>query len=107
MQSTPKGREAVRAGDATPLQSEHSDPKVIRSSQAYDRDVSIGPLIKDLREVAGLSQSELADVLCDLSSRPTVTRETVSRWEIGKRKPAFWLQSGPRSISVHRKISAR
>ncbi|MBB6471401.1 helix-turn-helix domain-containing protein [Sphaerisporangium rubeum] len=53
--------------------------------------MSIGPLIKDLREAAGLSQSELADVLCDLSSRPTVTRETVSRWENGKRKPAFWL----------------
>jgi transcriptional regulator with XRE-family HTH domain len=53
--------------------------------------VSIGPLIKDLREGAGLSQSELADILCDLSGRPTVTRETVSRWENGKRNPTFWL----------------
>ncbi|MEV5414116.1 helix-turn-helix transcriptional regulator [Thermopolyspora sp. NPDC052614] len=53
--------------------------------------MSIGPLLKELREVAGLSQSELARLLCDVSGRSTVTREMVSRWENGKRTPTFWL----------------
>lgn len=53
--------------------------------------MSIGPVVKDLREAAGLSQSQLASILCDLSGRPTVTREMVSRWESGRRNPTFWL----------------
>lgn len=53
--------------------------------------LSIGPVVKDLRDAAGLSQSQLASILCDLSGRPTVTREMVSRWESGRRNPTFWL----------------
>lgn len=34
-----------------------------------------------------MSQAELAAELCRLSGRETVTRETVSRWESGKREP--------------------
>ncbi|GAA4201975.1 hypothetical protein GCM10022252_57430 [Streptosporangium oxazolinicum] len=62
--------------------------------------MSIGPLIKDLREAAELSQSKLADILCDLSQRPTVTRETVSRWENGKRNPTFWLPFLSEALNV-------
>lgn len=50
-------------------------------------------LIRDLRLGIGWSQARLADELCRVSSHATVTRETVSRWESGKRTPGpFWLR---------------
>lgn len=40
----------------------------------------------------GLSQQELAEELCAVSGRPTMTREEVSRYENGRRCPGpFWL----------------
>lgn len=54
--------------------------------------MAIGPFIADLREALGLSQGDLATLLCDLSERATLTREDVSRWERAKRTPGpFWL----------------
>lgn len=49
--------------------------------------MTIGDRIRELRLERGLSQAELAAELCRLSGRDTVTRETVSRWESGKREP--------------------
>lgn len=49
--------------------------------------MTIGSRIRELRLQLGLSQSELAAELCRLSRRDTVTRETISRWESGKREP--------------------
>ncbi|WP_051059254.1 helix-turn-helix transcriptional regulator [Nocardiopsis lucentensis] len=43
--------------------------------------------IRELRGHLGWSQSRLADEVCRVSGRDTVTRETVSRWENGKRTP--------------------
>ncbi|GAA1015514.1 hypothetical protein Aple_050440 [Acrocarpospora pleiomorpha] len=62
--------------------------------------MSVGPLIKDLREAAGLSQTELAQLLCDISGRPTITREMVSRWENGKRNPTYWLSHLAKALGV-------
>lgn len=49
-------------------------------------DNQIGRAIADLRDAAGWSQSRLADELCAVSGQP-YTRQDVSRWECGKRKP--------------------
>nr|WP_184286199.1 helix-turn-helix domain-containing protein [Nocardiopsis algeriensis] len=48
-------------------------------------------LLRRLRTGRGWSQARLADVLCSVSGRPTVTRHDVSRWERGKRVPRAWL----------------
>ncbi|WP_082801257.1 helix-turn-helix domain-containing protein [Herbidospora cretacea] len=54
--------------------------------------MSIGHVLRELREAAGLSQSELAAQLCAASGRSTITRAEVSRWENGKRTPSrFWI----------------
>lgn len=50
----------------------------------------LGCLIRELRESLGWSQSRLATTLCNVSHHATVTRETVSRWETGKRVPSPW-----------------
>ncbi len=52
--------------------------------------VMLGALIRDLRESLGWSQSRLATALCTVADHETVTRETVSRWETGKRTPGPW-----------------
>jgi transcriptional regulator with XRE-family HTH domain len=53
----------------------------------------IGELVRDLRLTLGWSQSRLAEALCSASGHATVTREEVSRWERGKRRPGpFWLR---------------
>jgi transcriptional regulator with XRE-family HTH domain len=53
---------------------------------------SLGNLIKDLRQSRSWSQTDLADVLCRVSGRPTIGREEVHRWETGKIIPGkFWL----------------
>jgi transcriptional regulator with XRE-family HTH domain len=44
-----------------------------------------------LRREAGKSQRRLAEALCDVSGRDTVTRHEVSRWERGGRVPTSWL----------------
>lgn len=54
---------------------------------------SIGPLLNRLRRQQGKSQQRLAEVLCELSARPTLTRHEISRWERGHRIPtARWLR---------------
>ncbi|WP_026413894.1 helix-turn-helix domain-containing protein [Actinomadura oligospora] len=55
--------------------------------------MTLGPLVRDLRESLGYSQGRLADLLCESAGRATVSREDVSRWENGKRTPGpFWLR---------------
>lgn len=54
---------------------------------------STGSLIAYHRQALGMSQQQLADVLCDLSGRSTVTRHEVSRWERNVRIPRLeWLR---------------
>jgi transcriptional regulator with XRE-family HTH domain len=54
----------------------------------------IGRLLARLRKGRGWSQLQLADKLCQVSGRITVTRHEVSRWERGDRVPgSFWLTS--------------
>ena len=49
--------------------------------------------IRELRGMLGWSQSRLAGEVCRVAGRDTVTRETISRWENGKRTPTpFWLR---------------
>src|SRR5213594_585603 len=55
--------------------------------------MSVGALIRELRLTLGWSQGRLASALCEASQHATVTREDVSRWEHGKRKPGpFWMR---------------
>lgn len=52
----------------------------------------LGDLIRDLRMSLGLSQKQLAEELCAVSGRPTMTREEVSRYENDRRCPGpFWM----------------
>lgn len=51
----------------------------------------VATAIKELRTRAGMSQTDLAAAVCAHAGRDTVTRETISRWESGKRTPGkFW-----------------
>ncbi len=50
-----------------------------------------GQYLARLRRAAGMSQRELADVLCQLSGTQSVTRSEVSRYERGTRLPEIWL----------------
>ena len=55
--------------------------------------MSVGALIRELRSTLGWSQGRLASALCEASQHATVTREDVSRWEHGKRRPGpFWMR---------------
>jgi transcriptional regulator with XRE-family HTH domain len=56
--------------------------------------VLIGPLLARLRKGRGWSQLRLAETLCQVSGRITVSRHEVSRWERGERVPGpFWLDA--------------
>ncbi len=58
---------------------EHQDPPPITA------------LIPQARREQGLTQRELADLLCEISQNDSLTREEVSRWERGKRIPGpYW-----------------
>jgi transcriptional regulator with XRE-family HTH domain len=48
---------------------------------------SFGRLIAARRRHLGLSQTDLADALCAVTGRPTITRHEVSRYERGLRLP--------------------
>jgi transcriptional regulator with XRE-family HTH domain len=50
-----------------------------------------GRYLAALRRESGKSQRRLAELLCDVSGRDTVTRHEVSRWERGERVPTSWL----------------
>ncbi|MGH3832818.1 MAG: helix-turn-helix domain-containing protein [Pseudonocardiaceae bacterium] len=52
--------------------------------------VMLGDLIRQLWESLSWSQSRLATELCTVADHETVTRESVSRWETGKRVPGPW-----------------
>ena len=54
--------------------------------------MAIGLLIRDLRLGLNWSQGQLANRLCAVSGRTSLTREDVSRWERGKVIPGpFWI----------------
>lgn len=60
----------------------------------------IGCLIRDLRLALGMSQSQLAGRLSELSGG-ALTREYVSRWESGRRTPRpFWLRHLATALEV-------
>jgi transcriptional regulator with XRE-family HTH domain len=62
--------------------------------------LAVGRLIRDLREALGYSQGRLAAVLSEVSGQ-MVTRETVSRWERGRRTPqAYWLNHLAAALQV-------
>ncbi|MFF5987600.1 helix-turn-helix transcriptional regulator [Prauserella flavalba] len=51
----------------------------------------IWELVRRVRKMRGLTQYQLADVLVDLSSNHSVSRDEVARWERGKRVPGpYW-----------------
>lgn len=53
--------------------------------------MEISELIATRRKARGMSQTRLAERLGELSGRPTVTKDEVSRWERGVRRPTSWL----------------
>ncbi|GLY88609.1 helix-turn-helix domain-containing protein [Actinoallomurus iriomotensis] len=59
-----------------------------------------GRYLARLRREAGKSQRRLAEALCDISGRDTVTRHEVSRWERGGRVPTSWLPHLATVLSV-------
>lgn len=53
----------------------------------------VGQLIAQLRAERDLSQAQLAALLASASGNPAVTRNEVSRWELGRRRPRrYWLE---------------
>ncbi|GAA3284070.1 helix-turn-helix transcriptional regulator [Dactylosporangium vinaceum] len=48
---------------------------------------TLGALVADRRRALGLSQRELADRICQVSGRTTITRHELSRYERGVRLP--------------------
>ncbi|WP_160573808.1 helix-turn-helix domain-containing protein [Actinomadura physcomitrii] len=61
-------------------------------------------LLKQLREQAGMSQSDLAARLCAITGTATVTRAEVSRWERGRRRPEAWLAALATALVVDRAV---
>jgi transcriptional regulator with XRE-family HTH domain len=56
-------------------------------------DTGIGRLISQLRSEREISQTQLAQLLASASGNPAVTRNEVSRWEQGRRRPRrYWLE---------------
>lgn len=51
----------------------------------------IWELVRRVRKLRGLTQYQLADLLAELSSNSSVSRDEVARWERGKRVPGpYW-----------------
>ncbi|GAA1566554.1 hypothetical protein GCM10009789_20060 [Kribbella sancticallisti] len=56
-------------------------------------DTGVGGLIARLRAEREISQAQLADMLSRASGNPAVTRNEISRWESGRRRPRrYWLE---------------
>lgn len=53
--------------------------------------MDIADLIAARRKERGMSQTRLAERLVELSGQSTVTKDEVSRWERGVRRPTYWL----------------
>jgi transcriptional regulator with XRE-family HTH domain len=67
--------------------------------------VSLGNLIRDLRQSRDWSQTDLACELCQVSGHPTIGREEVHRWETGKVIPGrFWLDYLSKVLNVPRDV---
>lgn len=67
--------------------------------------MALPELLAGLRRSRGLSQDRLAELLCQQSGMPTVSREEVSRWERGKRSPsAYWLPWLAQTLDVPRAV---
>ncbi|MBR7830668.1 helix-turn-helix transcriptional regulator [Actinospica sp. MGRD01-02] len=49
--------------------------------------MTLGAVVRELRESQGLSQAELAAEICKRSGRDTVSKREVRRWEADDRKP--------------------
>ena len=65
--------------------------KAVRQAHEHQDTPPITALIPQARREQGLTQRELADLLCEISQNDSVTREEVSRWERGKRIPGpYW-----------------
>ncbi len=65
--------------------------KAVRQAREHQDVPPITALIPQARREQGLTQRELADLLCEISQNDSVTREEVSRWERGKRIPGpYW-----------------
>lgn len=65
-----------------------------------------GRYLAALRRESGKSQRRLAEWLCEISGRDTVTRHGVSRWERGERVPTLWrrrVAPSPRSGTADRR----
>lgn len=79
----PKGRDQPKRRTSP---RSHGAPGLARD------ELSTGALFRELRIAAGWSQDRLAEQLRAASGHPTVTREDISRWENGRRRPGhFWL----------------
>jgi len=53
---------------------------------------TFGHRLAQLRRRRGLSQQQLADLLCAATGTSSLTRNEISRWERGQRQPAqAWL----------------
>lgn len=62
--------------------------------------MTIGALIRDLRNALGWSQGKLAKRLCELGTA-TMTRDLVSRWENDRRTPRpYWLRHLATALDV-------
>jgi transcriptional regulator with XRE-family HTH domain len=63
--------------------------------------MSVGALIRDLRQANGWSQGDLAGRLCLVSGHATLGREEVHRWETEKVIPGkFWLDHLAMALNV-------
>ncbi|GIH04972.1 hypothetical protein Rhe02_30390 [Rhizocola hellebori] len=53
---------------------------------------TFGPRLAQLRRRRGLSQQQLAHLLCTATGTSSLTRNEISRWERGQRQPAqAWI----------------
>jgi transcriptional regulator with XRE-family HTH domain len=53
---------------------------------------TFGPRLAQLRRRRGLSQQQLAHLLCAATGTSSLTRNEISRWERGQRQPAqAWM----------------
>jgi len=62
--------------------------------------VELPELIAQLRRSRGMSQTRLAERLGEVSGRTTVTKDEVSRWERGARRPTSWLPALAEALDV-------
>ncbi|GAA2323976.1 hypothetical protein GCM10010149_91630 [Nonomuraea roseoviolacea subsp. roseoviolacea] len=57
-------------------------------------------LLKHLRDSAGMTQQQVAEVLCAITGTCTITRFEVGRWEQGRVRPTSWLPALAEVLNV-------